>query len=160
MILTRERKKKFDKIVNADNEDFAISGMKAIRLGGVAKLSQRETQNVLDQLIQDKWIALEERGVYYIDMRGIAELQSYLREQYGDAIRECTMCLDIITMGERCQTENCTVRIHKYCAAPQFGNTTSLVCPQCNAPWDRNNLFGLGLPDTANGMDPMSDDEE
>lgn len=138
--------------------------MRALRLGNQlspVKLSGRETQDVLDQLVKDKWIALEEKGVYYMDTRAIAELQSYLREEYADLIKECTICLDIITMGEKCTVPNCPVRIHKYCAESQFGNTTTPVCPQCSTPWERDSLFGLGLPDTTGIVThDMSEDEE
>ncbi|CAO3633429.1 unnamed protein product [Mucor hiemalis] len=137
--------------------------MKAVRLGNSlsTKLTQRETQEVLDQLIEDKWIALEQKGVYYMDTRAITELQSYFREEYGDAIQECTFCLDIITMGERCRTNNCPVRLHKYCANSQVGSSSNPVCPQCAVSWDRDNTFGLGLPsDGDEVLEDMSEEEE
>ncbi|KAI8970450.1 Nse1 non-SMC component of SMC5-6 complex-domain-containing protein [Mycotypha africana] len=139
-----------DMIVNADNEDFAISTMAAIQLGNKIKplkLTPKETQDVLERLIEDKWIAEEEsNGVYYLNTRAISELQSYLREQYADLIKECTFCLDVVTMGEYCAISQCPVRYHKYCADSQFRNTNNPVCPQCNTPWSRTNTFGKGLP--------------
>ncbi|KAI7884491.1 Nse1 non-SMC component of SMC5-6 complex-domain-containing protein [Mucor mucedo] len=145
----------FDAIVNADNEDFAVTTMGAINLGSKIKplkLNQRETQEVLDQLVLDGWIGLERKGVYYLATRGLTELQGFLREQYGDIIRDCVICLDIVTMGESCAVSNCPIRMHKHCANTQFRNSTNPVCPQCSARWSRNNTFGLGLPD--------DDDEE
>jgi hypothetical protein len=137
-------------IVNADNEDYAISATTALHLGQKVKpvkLSQKETQDVLDRLVQDEWIALGENGVYYLDTRAISELQSYLREQYGDTIKECVICLDVITMGESCSISNCPVRLHKYCADSQFRNANNPSCPQCSTRWSRTNTFGLGLAD-------------
>ncbi|RCI02144.1 hypothetical protein CU098_012364 [Rhizopus stolonifer] len=138
--------------------------MTAIRLASKitpTNLTSKEAQEVLDQLVKEKWLAFElEKGVYYIDTRGIAELQGYLREQYGEAMKECTFCLDVVTMGECCTNTNCNVRIHKYCAESQFKNATNPVCPACTAPWSRTNTFGLGLPETAMNPDYQSEEEE
>ncbi|KAI9274225.1 Nse1 non-SMC component of SMC5-6 complex-domain-containing protein [Sporodiniella umbellata] len=134
-----------DAIVNADHENYAVTTSAALRLGGPLKLSHKETQDVLDRLVEDGWIAEENKGVYFLDTRGLAELQSYLRDQYGDAIKECTICLDVVTMGEYCQLGNCPVRLHKYCADSQFRGAQNPVCPQCSTAWMRMNRFGLGL---------------
>lgn len=118
------------------------------------KLTQRESQELLDKLVQDKWIAFERKGVYYIDTRGLAELQHYFREEYGEAVKECTLCFDVVTMGEKCLLPQCPVHVHKYCADKNFMNATNPVCPQCSSKWSRENRFGLGLPDNN-----YSDDE-
>ncbi|KAI8982628.1 Nse1 non-SMC component of SMC5-6 complex-domain-containing protein [Pilobolus umbonatus] len=137
----------FEAIVTADQDDFAISHMDALRLGKGMKpvgLSQKETQELLDSLVKDGWIGEEDKGVYYLETRALAELQGYFREQYGDIIKECTICLDIITMGEKCT--HCEVRIHSHCASSHFRETSQPVCPQCGKAWSRDNHFGLGLP--------------
>ncbi|KAI7897821.1 Nse1 non-SMC component of SMC5-6 complex-domain-containing protein [Cokeromyces recurvatus] len=139
----------FEKIITADNENFALSTRAAINLGHSveSRLTLKDTQDILDRLVQDRWIAMEEKGVYYLDTRAIAELQSYFREQYSDIVKECTTCLDFITMGERCEVEECPVRLHKYCADKLFANKNNPCCPQCSTRWNRSNTFGLGLPD-------------
>ncbi|CAO3673934.1 unnamed protein product [Rhizopus stolonifer] len=134
----------FDAIVNADNENYAISTSKALRLGGPLKLTNKETQDILDRLVEDGWIA-ENEGVYFLDTRALAELQGYLRDQYGEAMKECTICLDVVTMGEYCALGNCPVRLHKYCADSQFREAQNPTCPQCSTTWLRSNRFGLGL---------------
>jgi predicted nucleic acid-binding Zn-ribbon protein len=120
--------------------------MQAIHLGQTlkSKLTSKETQDLLERLVEDKWISQESKGVYYLDTRAIAELQEYFRELYEDKIKECTICLDVVTMGEACK--HCTVRLHKYCANRRFNNDEALTCPQCSRPWDRSHTFGLGLP--------------
>jgi hypothetical protein len=135
-----------------ENEDYAISSTNALHLGqklalksSTAKnITQRECQTVLDRLLDDKWIDYH-NGVYIVDTRAIAELQSYFREQYTDAVKECAICLDMVTMGEYCQTSNCPVRLHKYCSDTHFRDSTNPTCPQCAESWSRNNIFGLGL---------------
>lgn len=144
--------------MNADNEDFYLSATQAIHLGSKlrpVKLSQKEAQDVLDQLVQDKWVSFE-KGVYYIDTRALTELQLYFREQYPESVKECTICLDMVTMGEFCSISQCPVRLHKYCADTQFRNSDDPVCPQCSTKWSRANRFGL-LKLIDDDVDEMSD---
>ncbi|KAI9485356.1 MAG: Nse1 non-SMC component of SMC5-6 complex-domain-containing protein [Benjaminiella poitrasii] len=138
-----------EKIITADNDHFAISARSAIKLGPSveSRLTSKDTQDILDCLVKDQWIAEAENGFYYLDTRAIAELQSYFREQYGEDIKECTICLDFITMGERCEVDSCPVRLHRYCADRQFSSNNNPCCPQCSTKWNRSNTFGLGLPD-------------
>ncbi|KAI9245233.1 Nse1 non-SMC component of SMC5-6 complex-domain-containing protein [Phascolomyces articulosus] len=135
-------------IVMADDDKYAIGSMVAIRLGQTMKppLTQKETQTLIDRLNDDQWICPTPDGSSYcIDTRGIMELQGYLNEQYGDVIKHCKMCHDIVTMGERCELQNCEVRFHRHCADGQFSGRT-IVCPECETGWSRTNIFGLGLP--------------
>ncbi|KAI7858399.1 Nse1 non-SMC component of SMC5-6 complex-domain-containing protein [Circinella umbellata] len=135
-------------IITADDEKNAISSMVALRLGQKMKpqLSQKDTQALIDRFTEDGWICLTPDGSSYaIDTRSIMELNSYFREQYGDMIKECMMCYDIVTMGERCELQNCGVRMHRHCADSQFAGG-NLTCPSCKTSWSRSNTFGLGLP--------------
>jgi hypothetical protein len=137
--------------------------MSAIYLGQKikpVKLSQKETQDVLDQLVKDKWIALGRKGVYYMDTRAIAELQTYLRDQYGDRIKDCIICLDVVTMGEHCAVSQCPVRMHRYCAETTFRNGRNPTCPQCRTTWSRSNTFGLGYSDHDQGNVDEEEEEE
>ncbi|KAI8877055.1 hypothetical protein K501DRAFT_230922 [Backusella circina FSU 941] len=142
----------FERIILADNEDYGISSVNALHLGQklaiksptAKNITQRECQTVLDRLLEDKWIEYH-CGVYIVDTRAIAELQSYFREQYAEAVKECAICLDMVTMGEYCQTSNCPVRLHKYCGDAHFGDSANPSCPQCAQAWSRENIFGLGL---------------
>jgi hypothetical protein len=67
-------------------------------------------------------------------MRSIIELQDYLKETFEDDVHECLMCMEIVTIGERCSQERCNVRLHLHCAAGYFpeeenGTDTNLVFP-------------------------------
>ncbi|CEP07043.1 hypothetical protein [Parasitella parasitica] len=136
----------YDIIINADNENFGISALTALHLGGkmIPKLSAKDAQTILDKLVEDQWVGLK-AGNYYLTTRSIAELQDYFKQQYGDTILECMFCLDMVTMGEHCANAQCCVRLHKHCADGQFNNSVDLKCPTCSTRWDRNNTFGLGL---------------
>ncbi|KAI8356687.1 Nse1 non-SMC component of SMC5-6 complex-domain-containing protein [Blakeslea trispora] len=133
-----------NEIVHAEDEAFVIRMMEAVRLGQkvqAASLTQKETQDLLDQLVADRWIGLED-DVYYIDTRGLAELQGYLREQYGEVIKECKVCLDIVTRGQVCQNADCPIRMHHFCAETQFRNANPPMCPECQTRWSSTHVFG------------------
>lgn len=135
-------------IVLSDDENFAVSSLGALRLGTKMKppISQRETQDLLDRFVEDQWLYTARRDAYYVmDPRTILELMTYLREQYSDVLRDCKMCMEIITMGERCELQNCDVRMHRHCADTFFSNREA-SCPSCKTAWSRTNTFGLGLP--------------
>ncbi|KAI8636382.1 hypothetical protein BD408DRAFT_426196 [Parasitella parasitica] len=136
----------YEIIINADNENFGITALTAIHLGGkmAPKLSAKEVQTLLDKLVDDQWVGLEE-GNYYLTTRSIAELQDYFKQLYSDTILECIFCLDMVTMGEHCANAQCSVRLHKHCADSQFNNSVDPKCPTCSTRWDRNDTFGLGL---------------
>ncbi|KAI9498136.1 Nse1 non-SMC component of SMC5-6 complex-domain-containing protein [Zychaea mexicana] len=135
-------------IVMADDEKNAVGSMAALRLGQSMKppMSQKDTQTLIDRLVEDGWICLTPDGSSYtVDTRGILELQNYLREQYGDVIQECAVCMGVITMGERCELQSCNVRIHRHCADTYFRGG-QMSCPTCETGWSRANTYGLGLP--------------
>ena len=132
----------------ADDEDYAVHSKAALELGPKMKppMGKKETQDLLDRLVEDGWLFFSRQGWYVLDMRATLELQGYLREQYGDMLKECDLCLDVITMGERCERQNCSVRIHRHCASNLASGTSITTCPTCTTPWSRANTFGLGLP--------------
>ncbi|KAG0171098.1 Non-structural maintenance of chromosomes element 1 [Apophysomyces sp. BC1034] len=135
-------------IVMADDDDFAVKSMVAIRLGQKMKppISQKDTEDLLDRLVRDEWLEYVPSGAYLMNTRTIMELQGYLREQYSDYMKECVMCLEIVTMGERCELQDCQVRMHRHCADNYFREHSNMRCLTCSTQWSRSNVFGLGLP--------------
>ncbi|KAI7871623.1 Nse1 non-SMC component of SMC5-6 complex-domain-containing protein [Spinellus fusiger] len=135
-------------IVMADDEDYAVSSMTALRLGQKMKpaITQKDTQDLLDCLVRDGWLFCSTSGDYVMETRTVLELQPYLKEQYGEMMNECLICLDVATMGERCGLKDCQVHIHRHCANTYFGEQNKSVCPACATAWSRSNTFGLGLP--------------
>ncbi|KAI9029046.1 Nse1 non-SMC component of SMC5-6 complex-domain-containing protein [Phycomyces nitens] len=136
-----------EKIMTADDEDYAINSMEAIRLGQkmTPPLTQRDTQDLLDRLVADGWLYCTRQGAYIMETRTVLELNGYLKEQYGDSMKECQFCLDVVTMGEHCEAVQCPVRIHRHCAERYFREQPNRTCPQCGTMWSHLNVFGLGL---------------
>jgi hypothetical protein len=80
-----------------------------------------------------------------LHMRSIIELQTYLKETFESEIHDCLMCMEIVTVGERCSQGRCEVRLHLHCAAGYFPEQSSgaeIKCPTCSTTWSRDNTFG------------------
>ncbi|CAO3634795.1 unnamed protein product [Cunninghamella echinulata] len=140
-------RKLIELITTADDEMYAIGSMAAIRLGQqmTPPITQKATEELLEQLVSEQWLE-EINGKYVMSIRTILELNQYLREQYEEFIKECTLCSEVITMGERCSYQTCEVRLHYHCAEQLFvANKHSLTCPTCSSQWSRSNRFGAGL---------------
>ncbi|KAL0088195.1 hypothetical protein F4703DRAFT_1926931 [Phycomyces blakesleeanus] len=136
-----------ENIITAEDEDYAISSMEAIRLGQkmTPALTQKETQDLLDRLVADGWLFCTRQGAYVMETRTVLELNAYFKEQYGEYLKECQFCLDVVTMGERCESVDCPVRIHRHCAERYFREQPNSTCPLCGTMWSHLNTFGLGL---------------
>ncbi|KAF8938354.1 hypothetical protein BGZ58_001086 [Dissophora ornata] len=140
-----------DAIVMADDEAYCISSTAALHEAGQLKnkenkslsLTKREAEALLDRFVADKWFIRSAAGAYSLSMRSLLELQTYLKETYGDQIQECTLCMEIITKGQRCQVAACSCRLHYHCAGAYFKNMNNPVCPTCHSAWSAKVLIGL-----------------
>ncbi|CAO3687433.1 unnamed protein product [Umbelopsis vinacea] len=140
-------KRVLELIVTADNEAFALSSMAAVREGPRLKppISQRESEELLNKLVADNWLMKRRDGYYVLHMRSIIELQTYLKETFESEVHDCLMCMEIVTVGERCSQGRCEVRLHLHCAAGYFPEQSSgaeIKCPTCSTTWSRDNTFG------------------
>ncbi|KAF9579325.1 hypothetical protein BGW38_004463, partial [Lunasporangiospora selenospora] len=98
-----------DLIVTADDEVYCISSTAALHETGRLKnkedkplsLTKREAELILDRFVADKWLIRSTAGAYSLSMRALLELQTYLKETYDEQIQECTLCMEIITKGQR-----------------------------------------------------------
>ncbi|KAF8970774.1 hypothetical protein BGZ46_010387 [Entomortierella lignicola] len=140
-----------DAIVMADDEMFCVSSTAALHEAGRLKnkenkplsLTKREAEILLDRFVADKWFIKSRAGAYSLSMRSLLELQNFLKETYGDQIQECTLCMEIITKGQRCSVAACPSRLHQHCAATYFRNMNNPKCAMCHTAWSGNVLIGL-----------------
>ncbi|XP_064170817.1 non-structural maintenance of chromosomes element 1 homolog isoform X1 [Anguilla rostrata] len=96
------------------------------------KMKKKEVENLLDRLVQDKWLN-EKRGEYTLSTRCIIEMEPYIRNIYQDLVKPCAICHSLAFQSQTC--ENCGVRIHLPCAAKFFKNNTDPRCPSCKDYW-------------------------
>ncbi|KAG9296433.1 hypothetical protein G9A89_015025 [Geosiphon pyriformis] len=133
-----------DMIVRADDEAFSVSAISALR--ECSRVKPPMTKNAAEQLIQrfvdDKWLVKSLSGRYSMSPRTILELQNYLKQEFDDEIKECTLCFDIVTKGQRCIVQQCSVRLHQHCAQRYFSSQSEKVCPTCKANWRETMVVG------------------
>ncbi|KAJ8344666.1 hypothetical protein SKAU_G00288590 [Synaphobranchus kaupii] len=96
------------------------------------KMKKKEVENVLDRLVQDKWLN-EKRGEYTLSTRCIIEMEPYIRNVYQDLVKSCAMCHSLAFQNQTC--ESCGIRMHLPCAAKYFKNHADPLCPSCKDYW-------------------------
>ncbi|CAG8471992.1 477_t:CDS:10 [Ambispora leptoticha] len=133
-------------IINADDEAFSVSGTTAIKESSKLKppITRMAAEKVLKRFVDDKWLVKTSAGRFALTQRTILELQNYLKDQYDEAIHECTLCYDIVTKGQRCSVEKCSTRLHHHCARRMFQTKpqSERKCPTCSAIWRETMVTG------------------
>ncbi|ORY06817.1 hypothetical protein K493DRAFT_202866, partial [Basidiobolus meristosporus CBS 931.73] len=132
-------------IVTADDESYSVSSLLALSEAGKLKsaFTKNAAEQLLDRFVEDKWFSKTSNGRYYLTQRSILELQTYLKEEFEEYILECTLCMDIVTRGERCQVGSCSGRLHLHCAERYFSaRPDRKVCPLCSTAWTSSQKIG------------------
>ncbi|RUS20981.1 Nse1 non-SMC component of SMC5-6 complex-domain-containing protein [Endogone sp. FLAS-F59071] len=135
-----------DLIVHADDEAFSVTSLVALREASKLKpsISKSAAETLLDRFVADGWLIKSRTGRYSMSTRCLLELQGYLREEYEEDILECTLCLDILTKGQRCDLQKCSARLHHHCARNYFARNQdeAAVCMTCKTAWQVRNVVG------------------
>ncbi|KAF8609976.1 hypothetical protein BDV93DRAFT_430776 [Ceratobasidium sp. AG-I] len=138
-----------EQIMLAHNEVYSIPATAALRevsqLQGKG-ITKSEAEHLLSSFVAKGWLMKSKRGRYSLAPRSLLELQSYFRETYPDEYQECTNCLEPMTKGVACRTENCAARMHTYCydAWVRARRDRPLECPQCRKSWKEEDIRKVG----------------
>ncbi|KAG9099621.1 hypothetical protein FS749_000809 [Ceratobasidium sp. UAMH 11750] len=138
-----------EQIVLANNDAYSIPAMAALRevsqLQGKG-ITKSEAEHLLSSFVAKGWLLKSKRGRYSLSSRSLLELQTYLRETYPDEYNECTYCMEPITKGIACRTENCIYRMHTHCytAWVRARRDRPLECPQCKQSWREDAIRKVG----------------
>ncbi|KAF9908694.1 hypothetical protein EC991_009622 [Linnemannia zychae] len=140
-----------DAIVMADDELYCISSTAAVNEASKLKnkdnkslqLTKSGAEELLSRFVQDMWFIKSKKGALSLSTRTLLELQTFLKEGYEEQMKECTLCLEILTKGQRCNVAACAARLHHHCAKEYFQNMNNPICPTCRSPWDGKTLVGL-----------------
>lgn len=106
------------------------------------RYSYAETKYVIERLVNLGWLTKYVRQgdeIIAPSLRTLAELNSYLQEQYGqdgtDTYRKCAGCNQVFTIGRQCTTEECRLRLHNKCAEIYFRgrDESNQKCGLCGA---------------------------
>ncbi|KAI9342042.1 hypothetical protein DFJ73DRAFT_532402 [Zopfochytrium polystomum] len=124
--------------MRSDDETYEISSTGALRESSSVKppLTKRAAEDLIHSFVRDGWL-VNNAGYLSLSLRSVLELKSYLREEYDDQIRFCTLCKEIVTTHyQRCCLADCAGRLHLHCAKVYFESHPAL-CPvsSCHSPW-------------------------
>ncbi|KAJ7992444.1 hypothetical protein DPEC_G00278620 [Dallia pectoralis] len=98
------------------------------------KLKKKETEHVLNRLVQDKWLN-EKQGEYSLSTRCIMEMEPYIRRIYQDRNIVCHICHNVALQCQLCENSTCGIKIHTHCVARYFKGRTEPRCPSCEEFW-------------------------
>ncbi|CEL51838.1 Non-structural maintenance of chromosomes element 1 homolog OS=Bos taurus GN=NSMCE1 PE=2 SV=2 [Rhizoctonia solani AG-1 IB] len=138
-----------EQIMLSDNEAFSIPATAALRevsqLQGKG-ITKAEAEHVLSSFVAKGWLMKSKRGRYSLAPRALLELQTYLRDTYPDEYAECTTCLEPVTKGIACRTNNCAARLHTHCYAVviRAARDRGVQCPTCGSSWKDDNVRKIG----------------
>uniref|UniRef100_A0A8D0GS87 Non-structural maintenance of chromosomes element 1 homolog n=2 Tax=Sphenodon punctatus TaxID=8508 RepID=A0A8D0GS87_SPHPU len=96
------------------------------------KMKKKEAEQVLQSLVQDKWLS-EKDGEYTLHTRSIIEMEQFLLNRYQDLARKCHICRSLAVQSQVC--EDCGIGMHLPCVAKFFRGQTEPRCPQCKQFW-------------------------
>ncbi|KXS18388.1 hypothetical protein M427DRAFT_53777 [Gonapodya prolifera JEL478] len=115
-----------------------LHSLKSIKFTGRKKLSEKDCEEFMNQLVADHWIVEPTKGRYHLSVRSILELKPYLLENF-DEIAPCEACKEIIVTkhSEACANPNCPLRMHSSCATLRFARVSlaNRNCPSCGEKW-------------------------
>ncbi|XP_066545115.1 non-structural maintenance of chromosomes element 1 homolog isoform X1 [Amia ocellicauda] len=128
-------RKAMDLIV--DSENGTASSTDLLNLADslqTKKMKKKETEQVLQRLVLDKWLC-EKEGDYTLSTRCIIEMEGYIQRTYPDLVKVCNICRSIAIQSQMCENPHCGIKMHIPCVAKYFRGRTDPHCPSCNEFW-------------------------
>ncbi|XP_038900599.1 non-structural maintenance of chromosomes element 1 homolog isoform X2 [Benincasa hispida] len=90
-------------------------------------------EKTIAELAQDKWLSCSPDGFVNLGVRSFLDLRSWFR---SNDVPSCEVCNEAGVKAELCNTEDCTVRVHRYCLKKMLSNKKSKrACPGCGIQW-------------------------
>ncbi|XAR60434.1 hypothetical protein NMG60_11033807 [Bertholletia excelsa] len=95
--------------------------------------SMSQKEKTLEELVQDQWLCFTPDGNIGLGLRSFLDLRSWF---HSNDIPACEVCNEAGIKADLCKNEDCTIRMHQYCAKKKFGQAkVERVCPGCHTPW-------------------------
>lgn len=122
-----------------ESDTGSISSTEALNIAGDLD-SCRLSADAAESSIE-RWLELgclkQDGGRLSLSPLGLAEMETYLKQEFGNELRSCHMCRQICIKGQTCANQNCNVKLHHHCADKVFCPEASTVsgCPQCSFQW-------------------------
>ncbi|GAA5839833.1 hypothetical protein JCM11251_001227 [Rhodosporidiobolus azoricus] len=169
-----------EKIMTAPKMSYSVNMQEAVRLAK-APITKNGAQVLIESFLAKGWLTLHPSGRFILSPRSLVELSPYLRETFDDEDEEeddpkrkvvvnCSYCLNIVTSGYACPSQDCGVRLHKFCVAHQIQDGR---CPdhlelgkpenqRCRQVWpkDAHTKKYYGLPVGVSALKGRSGDDD
>lgn len=95
------------------------------RISQTLNKTARESNAILNRLVDDGWFELTEEDRLVLSMRSICELKNYLIERNGlfkekldgqpGKLLVCHQCSELVTFGFKCRESDCPITFHSKC---------------------------------------------
>lgn len=151
----------FDTYNTQEAEVMAIKSTQALKLSKDPNRREAQTQSaqggltmvqaekVMADMEAEGWFELSGNNYYSLSPRALMELRNWLVHTYNEApdeededeephekIKNCKLCRDIVTIGQRCPNLPCNARVHNFCVRNMFRAHREVEkCPTCNTDW-------------------------
>ncbi|TFK76523.1 hypothetical protein BDN72DRAFT_755297 [Pluteus cervinus] len=126
-----------EQIMLAPHEAFSVTSLAALREVSAIKpklnFTKTQAEVVLNSFVAKGWLLKSKRGRYSLSSRAMIELNPYLKTTYPDEVLECTICMEMVTKGVACCTDNCKTRMHYHCFSTFRRRHEG--CPACKIDW-------------------------
>ncbi|KAL8286498.1 hypothetical protein RQP46_004515 [Phenoliferia psychrophenolica] len=165
------------KIMTASKMAYAIKLMDAKQFAKTAGLPTFASgQNVIASFVAKGWLHQTDYARLTLSHRARFELKKYLRETFEDDEEtnahershvNCSLCIELVTVGWACPNDQCTVRLHRQCTSWLNGHNGK--CPgetnaECGQQWPRTDAeytgVTVGLGDSNTTFQLAEDDGE
>merc|ERR1712083_1150879 len=95
--------------------------IKSTRALNIAKNTEniettQEAEDILQKLMDRKWLTENEMGIILLSTRFIIEMGPFIQDQYPDLIKNCDQCRKIVIRSVECPDEECDSQYHASCA--------------------------------------------
>ncbi len=114
-------------------------------------LKSSEAEAMMSNMVDEGWFERSREGLYSLTPRALMELRSWLVDSYNDPdaedgewqrVKFCEACKEIVTVGQRCPSVDCNVRLHDICQDAFWRTRRERKCPKCKQEWTSRHFVG------------------
>ncbi|KIY31848.1 hypothetical protein I305_05813 [Cryptococcus gattii E566] len=97
------------------------------------KMTKSHAESLLDALVSRGWLYKSKRIRFSLGVRALAELETYLKNEFDQYVKSCAQCKRVVSEGIACSNEGCDCHIHNTCYARNIQRLANPVCPSCSS---------------------------
>ncbi|WVW82064.1 hypothetical protein I302_104069 [Kwoniella bestiolae CBS 10118] len=106
-------------------------------------MAKHVAESLLESLCSRGWLLRSKRRRYVLGVRAIAELETYLKQQFEDYMQNCKQCKRVMLDGVCCSKEGCEAHFHSYCYTSLL-KLPRPACPECKSKFSEYEPTPIG----------------